>query len=947
MIAIDPEEDTVPGRLKRLNYIFLRNEIEQAREYTKLIEVLDKDIGWVRDHTRYVELADRWYKAGSPEGQLLRHAIIATVAEWAERRPQKAPEIPQLLLDFLQASRAFEGMQRDKMRQIIGRAFVKPSLLAATEEHGEQALRLSVAGCLLADDIEIRLVPELWGATVVALMQNRTQLVLRGHKGAVTDVAFHPDGSHFITASDDYTARIWDAYTGKQLLSLTGHEGPVTSVAFFPDGRKVLTGSEDETSRVWDANTGEQLLRLKGSRILYDDIDFYDDSDIFMNRSVRIRAALSSDGRFIVATSDDKIARIWDAVTGEHLLSLEADKGKVLRAEFSPDEKRIVTSSDGDLVRIWNANTGEKLLGFEGENLCAAGAVFSPNGQYIVTVSSDNILRIWDTRSGVQQQKLKGHTKSVNDIVFSLDCQRIVSVSTDTTARIWDISTGKQIYCCKGHIDSVNSVIFSPDGQCIVTTSNDNTARVWDANTGAQIFQLRGHADAVNKAVFSPNGRSIVTVAGSDSETDTTVRIWDARTGEQVHSLGRHDSSLISAVFDPAGKTVLTVTRDEARLWDANTGARLHELKTEKSFTSAMFNTEGQKIITVRDHNDFFGDIGEPEARIWDTDTGMLVPVIEDNSVSMPSAKFSLDRKRTVEYFHDRAEIQDVESGNVLQTFRGHTKSLTDVAFAPNGQQIVTSSEDKTARVWDAKNGKQLSILEGHIGFVLSALFSPEGRRIVTVSSDMTARIWDAETGVMLLNLEGHGERINTAVFSPDGAYIVTASEDKTARIWDVSRTRVIYSYPRVATAAAAMADGKGLRSNAEAADLLMQDAPEDLFVAVLQQLGLDVDDYERALTKGIYPNDPKQAKIICQIIDSAKALRTPHLASVAPLSPARESESEQWYLQRNGKKYGPLTRAQLWKMQEQGQFQFGDKLWRKGLDGWVPLDKIKWNRNS
>ena len=48
--------------------------------------------------------------------------------------------------------------------------------------------------------------------------------------------------------------------------TLKGHTGYVRSVAFSPDGRRIASGSFDRTAKVWDAETGQEILSLKGHR---------------------------------------------------------------------------------------------------------------------------------------------------------------------------------------------------------------------------------------------------------------------------------------------------------------------------------------------------------------------------------------------------------------------------------------------------------------------------------------------------------------------------------------------------------------------------------------------------------------------------------------------------------------------------------------------------------
>jgi WD40 repeat protein len=132
-------------------------------------------------------------------------------------------------------------------------------------------------------------------------------------------------------------------------------------------------------------------------------------------------------------------------------------------------------------------------------------------------------------------------------------------------------------------------------------------------------------------------------------------------------------------------------------------------------------------------------------------------------------------------------KLLDGANGSQIAELEGHKGRVTGASFSPDGALIVTTSEDKTARIWKAADGKVAAILTGHSGPLVHAQFSPNGDKVVTASDDNSLRIWDIASKTATAVLNGHTGALFDMAFSPDSARVVTASADGTVRIWDSS----------------------------------------------------------------------------------------------------------------------------------------------------------------
>jgi hypothetical protein len=149
---------------------------------------------------------------------------------------------------------------------------------------------------------------------------------------------------------------------------------------------------------------------------------------------------------------------------------------------------------------------------------------------------------------------------------------------------------------------------------------------------------------------------------------------------------------------------------------------------------------------------------------------------------------FSSDGAKLVTSSDDKtARLWDANTGVELGIYDKHTEWVWDAGFSPDGENVVTASRDLSAQIWSTKNRKLVKSLDGHKSSVYDAAFAPNGQTIATASTDKTVRLWNVESGETIAVLSGHGDRVTALEFNRVGDTLATASYDNTVRLWRAS----------------------------------------------------------------------------------------------------------------------------------------------------------------
>lgn len=414
----------------------------------------------------------------------------------------------------------------------------------------------------------------------------------------------------------------------------------------------------------------------------------------------------------------------------------------------------------------------------------------SRDRRLLVKGSEEGELKAWDTTTGAQIHTTADLESEVTAIVILPDNRHVVLALDTFSLILWDLEADeKTAERATAHTDTINALEISSDGLLIASASDDSYIRFWDVgNLTENGTGMEAHKDGALYLTFSPDGK---TMFSGGYWPDCSLKAWDVTSRQELWKVQGHSDDIVGLAVSSDSSYVASASMDlSVKLWRASNGTPVGSTLNSDAGAalSVDFSSDGKWLLGG----------GTGFLCLWNMDKAILSEPADplDHSrqhpYSMAVSMSSTDQSLVVQGNDDGSlKVWDLQSTTLLHdvpSSPGASKSVTAIAFAPDGRKMVVADEAGLVCVRDAHTLSGLLSFRAHEDAVWSIRYSHDGLKVVTASRDQTIKTWHANTGELLLGpLKGHEESVRCALFIECDSQIVSGSDDGSIRFWDAS----------------------------------------------------------------------------------------------------------------------------------------------------------------
>ncbi|MEX0728929.1 MAG: c-type cytochrome domain-containing protein [Planctomycetaceae bacterium] len=583
------------------------------------------------------------------------------------------------------------------------------------------------------------------------------------------------------TAHADNTIRIWnipaDANPPTPLAELAGHTGPVNALAVVPATPDIIvSGSDDGTVRTWNLATNMAALNMNHGAPVTD-------------------VAARTDGKFFASAAANNVAKLWQADNGAQIAemtgNLDTQHHVVLATESQTVSKQHVALADA-AVKAADASVTEREAGQKMANEAKAAADKA-------LTDAQTALTDAETKAAAAKEAAAKDTANKDLEKAATDAQAEVTKQTEAVKSATNAQAG-----AVRNVERADQALAAAKEKQTATKAGLEAATAAATQADAELAAVQATDAAAAKPLksvtFVAEGRIIAT-----SGDDNVIHLWDATTGKPLENLSGN-AAPVAALASAAGTTVVSGAADNAVVsWDADPAWHLAGVlgpKPEAPLDLApspfinrvlalAFSPDGTKLITGGGDPSRSGQL-----LLWDVANRAVIREFENaHSDTIFSVDFSRDGKYLLSGGADKfVKIFNVETGEFVKAFEGHTHHVLGVSFRADGAFIASAGADNAIKIWNVETGEQARTIGSHSKQVTSIHFIGVGDNIVSSGGDTVVRGHTASNGSNYRSFSGNPDYVYTSAAARNESLVIGGGEDGILRVWDGTNGNLLKS---------------------------------------------------------------------------------------------------------------------------------------------------------
>lgn len=559
----------------------------------------------------------------------------------------------------------------------------------------------------------------------------------------VRSLQWDAGGSHLFVGCEDRTIRRYDQ-NGQQQTVLAEHRGAVTELAYHPERRLLASGSNKGGIKLIDPEQG-----------LLADLRVPQPQQSRLGTTPVAGLAFSPDGTRLYAGNMQDLL-VYDVAQRQLAVSLrhpvEGDAEWVFWLLALPDGVHVLTAGRRGVLHKWNIETGKRVAcsPYSFLNAIESGTYDAEHGKVWVA-GSGGPLAVCDPDTLRRETLLYGHELTVMDLQLEPSGEYVVSAAKDGTIRRWKHSVRQASWILGHHAQALRHLEVHPAGHTIYSADSSGPVMAWSLEKGPSGARpgkkglgpeglgprrLATDTGRIRDIALDPGGRRLAVVGSS-------TLLIDLATTPSTRTLDVALPNLNLVAWSPDG----------TRLYGADTTGHLQALDPRSGEQVALrqhFADGGSDRIfgpLVVDPVDGALVAATATGRVCRFDAKTLEMRGELLKVGSSVRALTVDpRRRALLVASLRGEIHtiDIRNGVPLRpTVNWRGAVLNKLRLSPDGDRLFSASMSESIQVWEYPSMRQLALLRAHSSQVYNLRSSPDGQRLFSGSRNGVLRVWE------------------------------------------------------------------------------------------------------------------------------------------------------------------------------------------------------------